>query len=69
MEKAFWSTVAEPAGLSKEEPADLIRARMAELGGRLSGGEVCGLVLGVRDEGDRRIDPDRHAGRRQEDDD
>jgi uncharacterized protein (DUF2267 family) len=39
-EKTFHATVAERAGLSKEEIADLTRATMAALAGQISGGEM-----------------------------
>lgn len=39
-EKTFAATVAERAGLSKEEAADLTRAVLEGLAGQISGGEV-----------------------------
>jgi uncharacterized protein (DUF2267 family) len=43
-EKAFAATVAERAGLSKEEARDLTRATLEELAGQLSSGELHKLV-------------------------
>jgi uncharacterized protein (DUF2267 family) len=39
-EKTFHAAVAERAGLSKEEAADLTRASLEGLAGQISGGEV-----------------------------
>ena len=46
-ERAFAATVAERAGLTKQEALDLIRATLEQLGGQLSSGEnrELGLVL------------------------
>ncbi len=44
-ERAFAATVAEQAGLGKEEAADLTRATLEALGNQLSGGEVRDLAL------------------------
>ncbi|MEV4510647.1 DUF2267 domain-containing protein [Dactylosporangium sp. NPDC049525] len=44
-ERAFAAAVAEQAGLSKEEAADLTRATLEALGNQLSGGEVRDLAL------------------------
>jgi uncharacterized protein (DUF2267 family) len=46
-EKTFRATVAERAGLSKEEVADLTRATLEELTGQISGGEVQQLVVAL----------------------
>jgi uncharacterized protein (DUF2267 family) len=43
-EKTFPATVAERAGLSKEEARDLTRATLEELAGQLSSGELRKLV-------------------------
>jgi uncharacterized protein (DUF2267 family) len=39
-EKTFLTAVAEQAGLSKGEAADLTRATLAEIAGQISGGEL-----------------------------
>ena len=46
-ERAFAATVAERAGLTKQEAVDLVRATLEQLGGQLSSGEIreLGLVL------------------------
>jgi uncharacterized protein (DUF2267 family) len=46
-EKTFYATVAERAGLSKEEVADLTRATLEQLGGQISGGEVEQLAVAL----------------------
>lgn len=43
-EKTFAATVAERAGLSKEEARDLTRATLEELAGQLSSGELHRLL-------------------------
>jgi uncharacterized protein (DUF2267 family) len=48
-EKIFFATVAERAGLSKEEAADLTRATLADLAGQISGGELQRLAVGLPD--------------------
>jgi uncharacterized protein (DUF2267 family) len=48
-EKTFFATVAEQAGLSKEEAADLTRASLDELAGQISGGEVGQLAVAMPD--------------------
>ena len=48
-EKALVATVAEQAGLAKEETADLIRATLEDLGSQLSGGEVRELAVDLPD--------------------
>ena len=48
-EKTFYATVAERAGLSKEEVADLTRATLEELAGQISGGEVQKLAVALPD--------------------
>ena len=46
-ERAFAATVAERAGLTKQEALDLVRATLEQLGGQLSSGDnrELGLVL------------------------
>ena len=46
-EKTFYATVAERAGLSKEEVVDLTRATLEELAGQISGGEVAKLAAAL----------------------
>jgi uncharacterized protein (DUF2267 family) len=46
-EKTFYATVAERAGLSKEEVADLTRATLEELAAQISGGEVQKLAVAL----------------------
>jgi len=48
-EKTFYATVAERAGLSKEEAADLTRATLEEIAGQLPGGEVERLAVALPD--------------------
>jgi len=48
-EKTFYATVAERAGLSKEEAADLTRAALETFAGQISGGEVNKLVAVLPD--------------------
>jgi uncharacterized protein (DUF2267 family) len=48
-EKAFFASVAERAGLSKEEAADLTRATVQELARQISGGEVQRLAVTLPD--------------------
>ncbi len=48
-EKTFYATVAERAGLSKEEVADLTRATLEELAAQISGGEVQKLAVALPD--------------------
>jgi uncharacterized protein (DUF2267 family) len=47
--KTFCAAVAERAGLSKEEAADLTRATLEEIAGQISGGEVQRLAVGLPD--------------------
>lgn len=47
--KTFYATVAERAGLSKEEAADLTRATLKELAGQISGGELQQLAVALPD--------------------
>jgi uncharacterized protein (DUF2267 family) len=60
-EKTFFTTVAERAGLSKEEARDLTRAALAELAGQISGGELDKLAVAVPDWLQPHLP--RHAGR------
>jgi uncharacterized protein (DUF2267 family) len=60
-EKAFFTTVAERAGLSKEEAADLTRATLQELAGQISGGEVDRLAVALPDWLEPHLP--RHGGR------
>ena len=46
-ERPSTATVAERAGLSKEEVADLTRATLEELAGQISGGEVQKLAVAL----------------------
>jgi uncharacterized protein (DUF2267 family) len=48
-EKTFFAAVAERAGLSKEEAADLTRATLQELAGQISGGEIQRLAVALPD--------------------
>ena len=48
-EKTFHATVAERAGLSKEEIADLTRATLEALAGQISGGELQQLAAALPD--------------------
>jgi uncharacterized protein (DUF2267 family) len=47
--KTFHAAVAERAGLSKEEAADLTRATLENLAGQVSGGEVQQLAVALPD--------------------
>jgi uncharacterized protein (DUF2267 family) len=46
-EKRFFAAVAERAGLSKSEAADLTRATLQAITGQISGGEVDRLVVAL----------------------
>jgi uncharacterized protein (DUF2267 family) len=48
-QRTFYATVAERAGLSKEEAADLTRATLEQIAAQISGGEVQKLVQGLPD--------------------
>ena len=48
-ERTFHAAVAERAGLSKEEAADLTRATLEALAGQISGGEIQKLAPGLPD--------------------
>jgi uncharacterized protein (DUF2267 family) len=48
-QKPFHAAVAERAGLSKEEAADLTRATLEELARQISGGEVQQLAVALPD--------------------
>lgn len=48
-EKTFIATVAERAGLSKEEAADLTRATLEAIAGQISGGEIEKLAAALPD--------------------
>ncbi|MCW2697289.1 MAG: hypothetical protein JWR62_2374 [Modestobacter sp.] len=48
-EKTFLTAVAERAGLSKGEAADLTRATLAEIAGQISGGELQRLAAVLPD--------------------
>lgn len=62
-EKTFAATVAERAGLSKEEARDLTRATLDELAGQLSSGELRNLVSTLPDW--LRSEMPRHEGHAQ----
>jgi uncharacterized protein (DUF2267 family) len=47
--KTFFATVAERAGLSKEEAADLTRATLEAIGSQISGGEAKRLAHSLPD--------------------
>jgi uncharacterized protein (DUF2267 family) len=47
--KTFFATVAERAGLSKEEAADLTRATLEELAAQISGGELEQVAVALPD--------------------
>jgi uncharacterized protein (DUF2267 family) len=59
--RTFQAAVAERAGLSKEEAADLTRATLEALAGQISGGEVQQLAVTLPDW----LEPNlpRHDGR------
>jgi uncharacterized protein (DUF2267 family) len=48
-EKTFYATVAERAGLSKSEAADLTRATLEAVAEQIAGGELDRLVLALPD--------------------
>ena len=48
-EKTFFATVADRAGLSKEEVADLTRATLEGLAAQISGGELQQLAVALPD--------------------
>ncbi len=48
-EKTFYATVAERAGLSKSEAADLTRATLESIAGQVAGGEIDRLATALPD--------------------
>ncbi|MGZ4658497.1 MAG: DUF2267 domain-containing protein [Blastococcus sp.] len=48
-EKTFYATVAERAGLSKSEAADLTRATLESIAGQIAGGELDRLAMALPD--------------------
>jgi len=46
-EKTFYATVAERAGLSKSEAADLTRATLEAIAGQIAGGELDRLAVAL----------------------
>jgi uncharacterized protein (DUF2267 family) len=48
-EKTFYAAVAEPAGLSKSEAADLTRATLESIAGQIAGGELDRLAVALPD--------------------
>jgi uncharacterized protein (DUF2267 family) len=48
-DKSFYTAVAERAGLSKEEAADLTRATLEAMAAQISGGEVARLTTALPD--------------------
>ena len=48
-QRSFYAAVAQHAGLSKEEAADLTRATLEAIAGQISGGEVQKLTQGLPD--------------------
>jgi uncharacterized protein (DUF2267 family) len=48
-EKTFYATVAERAGLSKSEAADLTRATLESIAGQIAGGELDRLAVALPD--------------------
>ncbi|MET0765906.1 MAG: DUF2267 domain-containing protein [Blastococcus sp.] len=60
-EKSFFAAVAERAGLSKEEAADLTRATLEALAAQISGGELQQLGVALPDWLEKHLP--RHDGR------
>jgi uncharacterized protein (DUF2267 family) len=48
-EKTFYATVAERAGLSRSEAADLTRATLESIAGQVAGGELDRLAMALPD--------------------
>jgi uncharacterized protein (DUF2267 family) len=48
-EKTFYATVAERAGLSRSEAADLTRATLESIAGQIAGGELDRLAMALPD--------------------
>jgi uncharacterized protein (DUF2267 family) len=48
-DRSFFRAVAERAGLSREEAADLTRATLAQIAGQISGGELQRLAPALPD--------------------
>jgi uncharacterized protein (DUF2267 family) len=48
-EKTFYATVAERAGLSRSEAADLTRATLESIAGQIAGGELDRLAVALPD--------------------
>ena len=62
-EKTFYATVAERAGLSKSEAADLTRATLESIVGQIAGGELNRLAMALPDSLGHHL-PRHHEGSR-----
>ncbi len=62
-EKTFYATVAERAGLSKSEAADLTRATLESIAGQVSGGELDRLAMALPDSLRRHLPRHHEASR------
>ncbi len=62
-EKTFYATVAERAGLSKSEAADLTRATLESIAGQVAGGEIDRLATALPDSLERHLPRHHEASR------
>jgi uncharacterized protein (DUF2267 family) len=62
-EKTFYANVAERAGLSKSEAADLTRATLEALAGQIAGGELDRLAMALPDSLERHLPRHDEASR------
>jgi uncharacterized protein (DUF2267 family) len=62
-EKTFYATVAERAGLSKSEAADLTRATLEAIAGQVAGGELDRLAMALPDSLRRHLPRHHEASR------
>jgi uncharacterized protein (DUF2267 family) len=62
-EKTFYATVAERAGLSKSEAADLTRATLESIAGQIAGGELDRLAMALPDSLGRHLPRHHEASR------
>jgi uncharacterized protein (DUF2267 family) len=62
-EKTFYATVAERAGLSRSEAADLTRATLEAIAGQVAGGELDRLAMALPDSLGRHLPRHHEASR------
>jgi uncharacterized protein (DUF2267 family) len=62
-EKTFYANVAERAGLSRSEAADLTRATLESIAGQIAGGELDRLAMALPDSLGRHLPRHHEASR------